>query len=259
MDADQPGPDQRLHRHGAQRRTRCCVSCRRPRRRRRRRLHRLRRRPVFVSPNAVTSNTPDLDPRRQGRRCRPGRSRQFAVDRSDWRVAYAAYAGFNGARRRPGRVTSSRTSDGGKTWNDVSGNLPDTPVNSIILDPSSTKTLYAGTDVGTFVTTDGGQHWTEPLSTGLPAVSVWQLSFDPSHRALAAGTHGRGAFTASDPPQRRACGVHIGQRSPGRPGQQHRLHHQGTATSATPNATGVSVSDPLPDHTTSSRPATAAP
>ena len=151
---------------------------------------------VFVSPNAVTSDSPTWT--RVDKAPLPARPvTQFAVDRSDWRVAYAAYAGFNGAtKKRPGHVFA--TQDGGKCWDDVSGNLPDTPVNSIILDPSSNKTLYAGTDVGTYITTDGGKHW-GPLSTGLPAVSVWQISFDPSHRQLVSGTHGRGAFTTSDP------------------------------------------------------------
>jgi len=201
---------------------------------------------VNVSPNAVTSANPTWT--RVDARQLPARPvTQFAVDRSDWRVAYAAYAGFNGAtRNRPGHVFA--TTDGGKSWNNVSGDLPDTPVNSIILDPSSAKTLYAGTDVGTFVTTDGGRHWA-PLSTGLPVVSVWQLSFDPSHRTLAAGTHGRGAFTSSDPTLAPALvestsdsGVPVG------PGSNivYTINVRNLGNTA---ATGVSITDPLPDHT----------
>ena len=186
---------------------------------------------VFVSPNAVTA------PARPG----PGSDKgplparpvtQFAVDRSDWRVAYAAYAGFNGAtRHRPGHVFA--TTDGGKHWTDVSGNLPDTPVNSIILDPRSPKTLYAGTDVGTS---------SPPTAAALGAAghrpagrSVWQLAFDPSHRKLAAGTHGRGAFTSSDPtlarrwssPHRtRACRSGPAATRLHDQGPQHRQHRR---------------------------------
>ena len=80
---------------------------------------------------------------------------QIAVDRSNYRTAYIAYAGFNGATpHRTGHVF--KTTDAGATWKDVSGNLPDSPVNSIILDPSYPNTLYAGTDVGPFVTHNGG-------------------------------------------------------------------------------------------------------
>ncbi len=38
----------------------------------------------------------------------------------------------------------------------ISGNLPDLPVNSVILDPSYPNTLYVGTDVGAYVTYNGG-------------------------------------------------------------------------------------------------------
>ena len=107
---------------------------------------------------------------------------QFAVDRSNWRRAFAAYAGFNAATPgRPGHVFA--TTDGGNTWENVTGNLPDSPVNSLILDPSNPTILYAATDVGTFVTADRGGHWAF-LARGLPASTVWQLSYDPAHGQL---------------------------------------------------------------------------
>ena len=36
------------------------------------------------------------------------------------------------------------------------------------------------------------------MTKGFPLVAVWQLDLDPSHRVLAAGTHGRGAYTVAD-------------------------------------------------------------
>ncbi len=122
----------------------------------------------------------------------------FAVDRSNYRIAYAAFNGFNGATPgHPGHVF--RTLDGGNTWTDISGNLPDTPVNSIVLDPSYPNTLYAGTDVGPFVSYNGGTDWSA-LGTGFPLVAVDQLDLDSSNRLLAAGTHGRGAYKIFDAP-----------------------------------------------------------
>jgi uncharacterized repeat protein (TIGR01451 family) len=202
---------------------------------------------LYVSENAVTSATPSW--KRVDKGALPARPvTQFAVDRSDWRTAFVAYAGFNGATpNKPGHVFA--TDNGGKSWKDVSGNLPDVPVNSLILDPSSPTTLYAGTDVGAFVTTNGGASWSA-LAAGLPVVSVWQLSYDPSHRLLAAGTHGRGAFTATNPTPSPALvvsksdsGVPVG------PGSDitYTLKVRNIGNAA---GTGVGISDLIPVGTT---------
>ena len=65
-----------------------------------------------------------------------------------------------------GRVLIS--SDGGQTWRDVGGNVPDTRMWSSALALGPQDTLYLGTDVGVYRTADGGQTWV-PASTGLPA------------------------------------------------------------------------------------------
>jgi uncharacterized repeat protein (TIGR01451 family) len=202
---------------------------------------------MYISPNAVTADSPTWT--RIDKAPLPARPvTQFAVDRSDYRTAYAAFAGFNGAtKHRPGHVFA--TSNGGATWSNISGNLPDSPVNSLILDPSAPKTLYAGTDVGTFVTTDGGKHWV-PLSTGLPSSSVWQLSFDPSHRQLAAGTHGRGAYTTTDPTTHPA--LVVSKSDPGTPvGPGSNVDYTiNVRNLGNADATGVTIKDPIPANTT---------
>ncbi len=64
----------------------------------------------------------------------------FAVDRSDYRLAYVSYGGFNGGTpAQPGHVF--KTTDGGQTWTNISGDLPDAPVNSVLLDASNPDTL----------------------------------------------------------------------------------------------------------------------
>ncbi|MBO0868538.1 MAG: DUF11 domain-containing protein [Micromonosporaceae bacterium] len=201
---------------------------------------------VYVSPNAVTSNSPTWT--RVGKTALPARPvTGFAVDRSNWRTAYISYAGYNAATRsRPGHIFA--TSDGGASWADISGNLPDAPVNSVVLDPATPGTLYAATDVGTFVTKDGGAHW-GPLSSGMPIVSVWTLDFDPSHRQLAAATHGRGAYTTTDPTARPALvestsdtGVPVGPGS----NVDYTIKVRNVGNT---DATGVTVTDPLPANT----------
>src|SRR5205814_3885494 len=80
---------------------------------------------------------------------------QFAVDPSNYRIAYATYASFDATTpKTPGHVF--KTTDGGASWANITGNLPDSPANSVILDPSYANTLYVGTDVGAFVSYNGG-------------------------------------------------------------------------------------------------------
>ena len=162
-----------------------------------RRVHRLARRSRVPQHRRAGQRQPDVDAGRQERAAGTA-GLAIAVDRSNYRTAYVAFNGFNAATpSRPGHVF--RTLDGGAQAAPTSpANLPDAPVNSLIIDPSFPNTLYAGTDVGAFVTHDGGATWTA-LGTGFPLVAIWQLDLDPSHRVLAAGTHGRGAYTLADP------------------------------------------------------------
>lgn len=174
----------------------------------------------------------------------------IAVDRSNDRVAYVAFNGYNAATpHQPGHVF--KTTNAGESWTDISSNLPDNPVNSITLDPSYPNTLYAATDVGPFVTYDGGASWSA-LGTGFPIVAVDQIDMNPSQtpRLIAAGTHGRGAWTISDSSapvpalviSKVDAGVPVG------PGSNINytiaLRNIGNAA-----ATGVRITDPVPDHT----------
>lgn len=175
---------------------------------------------------------------------------QIAVDRSNYRIAYLAYSSFNASTpSRPGHVF--RTTDGGQSWADVSGNLPDAPVNSVVLDPSYPNTLYAGTDVGPFVTYNGGVNW-YALGTGFPIVAVEQLDLDSSHRLLAAGTHGRGAFSLSDAVGNAAPALVLSKTSADVPvGPSSALTYTITLKNeGNAAATAVVVSDPVPANTT---------
>jgi uncharacterized repeat protein (TIGR01451 family) len=152
---------------------------------------------VWVSPDAQSADTPtwvQVDTKKNKLPNRPVAT--IAVDRSNYRTAYIGYNGYDEATpHTPGHVFA--TSDGGQSWANITGDLPNAPVNSIVLDPSYPNTLYAGTDVGAFVTYNGGAHWSL-LGDSMPKVAVWQLDMDTLHRTIAAGTHGRGAFSILD-------------------------------------------------------------
>jgi uncharacterized repeat protein (TIGR01451 family) len=201
---------------------------------------------VYLSTDAQTNASPSWTRLRD--RSLPNRPVAWiAVDRSDYRTAYLAYNGFDAATpRTPGHVF--KTTDGGRSFDDITGNLPDTPVNTLIIDPSFPNTLYAATDVGPFVTYDGGRHW-GPLGTGFPNISAWQIDLDPAHGTLAAGSHGRGAFTIQDAVKAPAlvlskvdAGVPVGPASALK--YTLTLDNIGDA-----DATGVTVTDPVPDNT----------
>ena len=172
---------------------------------------------------------------------------QFAVDRSNWRIAYMSYAGFSAAT--PGNSGHVfKTVNGGQTWTNVSSNLPDMPVNSIVMDPAFQGTLYAGTDIGPYVSTDGGGSWAR-LGTGFPKVSAWQLDFDSRHRLLLAGSHGRAAYSIGDSAQ--APALIVSKVDSGKPvGPDTDLDYTiNVRNVGNADATGVTVTDPLPDHT----------
>ena len=121
----------------------------------------------------------------------------LAVDPLDPLTAYATFSGFSGFNRdAQGHIF--RTSDGGIVWTDISGNLPNIPVNELVIDPDILNTFYAGTDIGVFRTADGGATWST-LSNGLPNIVVLGLKLHRRSRTLRAATHGRSMWELAVP------------------------------------------------------------
>jgi len=105
-------------------------------------------------------------------------------------TAYATLSGYNLDETNPHVF---RSIDYGNTWNDISGNLPDVPVNSIIIDYDEDSTLYIGTDAGVYFTQDLGTSW-KVLGIGLPNSPVYDINYHQLTQKLVAGTHGRSLF-----------------------------------------------------------------
>ena len=116
---------------------------------------------------------------------------QVAVDPKIATKAYVTFSGFTGFGDNQGHVF--RTANGGASWQDISSNLPNTPVNCIVIHPTMTNILIVGTDVGVFYTTNGGSSWS-PLVNGLPRVAVLGLNYHRASKILRASTHGRGVW-----------------------------------------------------------------
>ncbi len=92
-----------------------------------------------------------------------------------------------------------KTTDAGKTWTNISGNLPNVPVNWITLDPAHPGTIYLATNTGVLMTDDGGvagEQW-RTVAAGLPNAPVTQVRIVPGGQLLAA-TYGRSAWILYD-------------------------------------------------------------
>ena len=91
-----------------------------------------------------------------------------------------------------------RTTNGGVSWININGNLPDSPCNDgMYYYPGfSTSTFLAALDIGVFVSTNYGESWSE-LADGLPNTVAIHLDYNQTTGKLRIGTHGRGVWEAN--------------------------------------------------------------
>ena len=87
-----------------------------------------------------------------------------------------------------------RTANFGQTWVNIGGNLPNIPLNDIIVDPVYRPNLYVASDAGVLYTTNMGTTW-GVLGTGMPDAPVHDLTLHSPTRRLFAFTHGRSAWS----------------------------------------------------------------
>jgi hypothetical protein len=125
-----------------------------------------------------------------------------SIDRNDSsnRTVYATLGGYSSHWIPPGAYGENTSQigtghvfvshDAGATFTDISGDLPDAPADAVI---AVAGKLVVGTDVGVFVSSDGGGSWS--VLGDLPAMPVVHLALDPSNpNRLIAATYGRGVY-----------------------------------------------------------------
>ncbi len=116
----------------------------------------------------------------------------FSVDPANSNHVYVVYGAFS-RRWIPGGGVGHifESVNGGATWKDRTGNLPDAPVNDVVV---THGLLVVGTDVGVFVTqADAPFQWSR-VGTGLPNASTNDLVVAPGGDYIIAATHGRGIW-----------------------------------------------------------------
>jgi photosystem II stability/assembly factor-like uncharacterized protein len=112
---------------------------------------------------------------------------RVAIDPRDEDVVYATFSGF---RNGEDAAHVYKTTDGGASWRNISTNLPNAPVNDVVLGGDN---VYVGTDVGVFALEAPRRVW-RPVGDGLPLVPVLDLRLHEPSDTLYAGTFGRSVW-----------------------------------------------------------------
>ena len=116
---------------------------------------------------------------------------RVAADPLEENVAYVTVSGYRWDEYIPHVL---RTDNYGQTWVDISSNLPEAPVNDIIISPGNNLVIFLATDVGVYYSYDGGESW-DVMGTNLPNVVITDLVYHQSTNKLVAATFGRSMFS----------------------------------------------------------------
>lgn len=92
------------------------------------------------------------------------------------------------------------TTDGGTTWTACDGNLPDMPVRWALFHPDGDTKAFIATETGVWETNQlNGASTVWTANNTFPNVRTDMIKYRPSDRTIAAGTHGRGIWSATIP------------------------------------------------------------
>jgi len=188
--------------------------------------------------NAVLPNRPMTD---------------VATDPTTPLIGYAAVGGFSaGTPSTPGHVMQITCSArcASFAWVDKTGNLPDIPADSVIVNPHIPHQVFVGTDWGLYYTDDiraASPVW-QRFET-LPHAMVWSMVIDRGFTTLAAFTRSRGAWVWPLPTAAPgSADLEVKFNGPGGPIEPGRpLHYTLTVTNYGPDAaSNVLLSSTLP-------------
>ena len=114
------------------------------------------------------------------------------------REAGTVFVTLNNYQRGDYKPYIVRSTDKGRNWTSISGNLPArSGAWSIVQDHVNGNLLFAGLEFGVWFTVDGGQNWTQ-LKGGIPTTQARDLAIQRRENDLVVGTFGRGAFILDD-------------------------------------------------------------
>ena len=145
---------------------------------------------ITGNPNVLkttTGNTPFTSIMGSGGTALPNRFiMDFAISKTYDDSVFVAVGGF-------GTSHVYVTGDGGANWLPKGTGLPDVPFNAILIDPVDPKVIYAGGDLGIYVSPDRGNTWYDYNNGFWDAVQVVDIQAT-SDNQLVVATHGKGVF-----------------------------------------------------------------
>jgi hypothetical protein len=114
------------------------------------------------------------------------------------RDANTVFVALNNWQRGDYKPYLVKSSDRGRTWTTIAGDLPDRhDVWAVAQDHVNGDVLFAGTEFGLFTSVDGGRHWVQ-LKGGLPVAQVRDLAVQRRENDLVIATFGRGFYVLDD-------------------------------------------------------------
>jgi photosystem II stability/assembly factor-like uncharacterized protein len=116
---------------------------------------------------------------------------RVAADPMDEETVYLTFSGYRWNEYLPHVF---RSDDKGQNWTDLSSNLPEIPLNDIIIDPTDNNILYVASDAGVFRSVNLGEDW-QLMGTNMPLVPVNDLDLHNDTRKLVAATYGRSMYS----------------------------------------------------------------
>ncbi|MCU0286768.1 MAG: glycosyl hydrolase, partial [Acidobacteria bacterium] len=112
--------------------------------------------------------------------------------------AGTVFAVFDNHKRGDFKPYIMKSSDRGRTWSSITGDIPDRHITwCIVQDHVKPNLLFTGTEFGIFFTPDGGLHW-HKLTGGLPTISFRDLEIQKRENDLVGASFGRGIYILDD-------------------------------------------------------------
>lgn len=119
----------------------------------------------------------------------PGASiRDIAFDPNDDDVIIVVYARYQADNSKVWLTTN-----GGSSWTNITHNLGNMPILSVVIDHTDTSNIYLGAEIGVYTMPMGSTNWAL-YNTGLPNMSVKELEVMYGTNTLRAATWGRGLW-----------------------------------------------------------------
>ncbi len=116
----------------------------------------------------------------------------LAVDNDDPENIWITFSGYYSGQK----VYNS--TDAGQTWTNISGSLPNLPVNCIVYQKDYYDRIFIGNDIGVYYRDNNTNDWVA-FGTGLPNVVVNELEIQYNAEKIRAATYGRGLWEAEIP------------------------------------------------------------